>query len=70
MTNKLIYFIANWKMFGQLNTLKSLDKVINFQKKNKNAQKLKIIYCPPFTLLHSFVQKLKNTKIKTFIKDK
>ena len=65
MTNKLIYFIANWKMFGHLNTLKSLDKVINFQKKNKNAQKLKIIYCPPFTLLHSFVQKLKNTKIKT-----
>ena len=34
MTNKLIYFIANWKMFGHLNSLKSLDKVIYFQKKN------------------------------------
>ncbi len=65
MTNKLIYFIANWKMFGHLNSLKSLDKVIYFLKKNKNAQKLKIIYCPPFTLLDAFVQKLKKTKIKT-----
>ena len=52
-------------MFGHLNSLKSLDKVIYFQKKNKNAKKLKIIYCPPFTLLDAFVQKLKNTKIKT-----
>ena len=52
-------------MFGHLNSLKSLDKVIYFLKKNKNAKKLKIIYCPPFTLLDAFVQKLKNTKIKT-----
>ena len=52
-------------MFGHLNSLKSLDKVIYFQKKNKNAKKLKIIYCPPFTLLDAFVQKLKKTKIKT-----
>ena len=52
-------------MFGHLNSLKSLDKVIYFQKKNKNARKLKIIYCPPFTLLDAFVQKLKKTKIKT-----
>ena len=65
MTNKLIYFVANWKMFGHLNTLKSLNKVINFQKKNRKAHKLKIIYCPPFTLLHAFIQKLKDTKIKT-----
>ena len=52
-------------MFGHLNSLKSLDKVIYFQKKNKNAKKLKIIYCPPFTLLDAFVRKLKKTKIKT-----
>ena len=65
MTNKLKYFIANWKMYGHLKSLKSLDKVIKFQKKNKKAKKLKIVYCPPFTLLHSFVQKLKNSNIKT-----
>ena len=52
-------------MFGHLNSLKSLDKVIYFQKKNKNAKKLKIIYCPPFTLLDAFVRKFNKTKIKT-----
>ena len=35
MTNKYMYFIANWKMFGDLRTLNSLDKVINFSKINK-----------------------------------
>ena len=65
MTNKLRYFIANWKMFGHLNSLNSLNKVINFKKKNKKAKNLKIIYCPPFTLIHPFIQKLKNTTIKT-----
>ena len=38
MTNKYMYFIANWKMFGVLNTLNSLHKVIKFFKtfrKNK-----------------------------------
>ena len=32
MTNKYMYFIANWKMFGNLRTLNSLDKVIKFTK--------------------------------------
>ena len=35
MTNKYIYFIANWKMFGDLRTLNSLDKVISFSKIKK-----------------------------------
>ena len=30
MTNKYMYFIANWKMYGGLNTLNSLHKVANF----------------------------------------
>ena len=62
MTNKYMYFIANWKMYGGLKTLKSLDKVISFSKiylKNKS----KIIYCPPFTLIFSLSQKVKNTYI-------
>ena len=65
MTNKLRYFVANWKMYGHLRSLNSLNKVINFRKKNKKAKNLKIIYCPPFTLLHAFVQKFKNSNIKT-----
>jgi len=63
MTNKYIYFIANWKMFGDLRALNSLDKVIKFLKSNKK-NKLKIIYCPPNTLIRSFVKKLKKTKIE------
>ena len=65
MTNKLRYFVANWKMYGHLNSINSLNKVINFKKKNKKAKNLKIIYCPPFTLIHPFIQKFKNTSIKT-----
>ena len=61
MTNK-IFFIANWKMFGDLKSLKSIKRVINLSKKKKflNA---KIIYCPPYTLLNSFVIKTKKSRI-------
>ena len=43
MTNKYMYFVANWKMFGDLRSLNSLDKVIKFSKINKK-NKLKIVY--------------------------
>ena len=62
MTNKYIYFIANWKMFGSLNTLNTLDKVINFVKKLKK-NRVKIIYCPPNTLINLLVNKFKNSPI-------
>ena len=58
-----MYFIANWKMFGDLKSIKSLNKVIIFSKNNKN-KKFKLIYCPPYTLLHLFSRKLKNTQIE------
>jgi len=63
MTNKYMYFIANWKMYGDLKSLNSLNRVIKFSKKYKN-KKFKLIYCPPYTLLESFSQKLKKTKIE------
>ena len=50
MTNKYMYFIANWKMFGNLKSLNSLNKVIKFLKSFKK-KKLRIIYCPPYTLI-------------------
>ena len=62
MTNKYIYFIANWKMFGNLNTLDSLNKVIKFSKLIKN-NKFKLIYCPPYTLLNAIYNKFKNSDI-------
>jgi len=62
MTNKFRYFIANWKMYGDLNSLKSINKVIKFVKSHKN-KRFKLVYCPPYTLLHSFSNKLKKTLI-------
>ena len=49
-------------MFGDLKTLNSLDKVINFSKNNKK-NKFKIIYCPPNTLIRPLSKRLKKTKI-------
>jgi len=57
-----MYFIANWKMFGDLRTLNSLDKVINFSESN-TKNKFKLIYCPPNTLIRSLSKKVKKTKI-------
>ena len=54
---KNMYFIANWKMFGS-KTLNSLNKEF-ILKKFKN--KIKLIYCPPFTLLSPLNNKLKLT---------
>ena len=59
-----MYFIANWKMFGSLNSLNSLDKVVKFSKNFKKKKIFRIIYCPPNTLLYPFIQKLKNTNIQ------
>ena len=49
MTNKYLYFVANWKMYGDLKALNSLDKVIKFSKSVKQ-KKIKLIYCPDIYL--------------------
>ncbi len=64
MTNKYIYFIANWKMFGGLNSLNSVYKVIKFFKTFKKNKSTKIIYCPPNTLIRPMSKKLKNSRIE------
>ena len=63
MTNKYMYFIANWKMFGGLSTLNSLHKVIKFYKNFKKNKSIKIIYCPPNTLIRPMAKKLKFSRI-------
>ena len=62
MTNKYRYFVANWKMFGNIKTIKSINKVIRISKLRK-FRRAKIIYCPPYTLIDSFIKKLKKTNI-------
>ena len=64
MTNKIRYFIANWKMYGDLASLKSIKNVIKFSRLSK-SKKFKIIYCPPYTLLSDFVDTLKKSSIET-----
>ena len=63
MTNKYMYFIANWKMFGDLKTINSLDKVIKFSKSYKKNS-LKLIYCPPNTLIRPISKRLSKTNIE------
>ena len=64
MTNKYMYFIANWKMYGGLNSLNSIHKVVKFFKTFKKNKFIKIIYCPPSTLIRSMSKKLKKTNIE------
>ena len=58
-----MYFVANWKMFGDFKSLKLVNKVISFSKKFKSS-KFKIIYLPPNTLICPMAQMVKNTKIE------
>ena len=61
MTNNM-FFIANWKMFGDFKSVNSIKKVIKFSK-NKKFKKAKIVYCPPYTLLDKVQRLVKNSKI-------
>ena len=49
-------------MFGDLKSLKSIKSVINLSNKNK-YKNIKIIYCPPYTILNNFVIKTRNSNI-------
>ena len=62
MTNKYMYFVANWKMFGNLKSINTLNKVIKFSK-SKEIKKGRLIYCPPYTLIASFFKKFENCLI-------
>ena len=62
MTNKYMYFVGNWKMFGNLKSINTLDKVIKFSK-SKEIKKGRLIYCPPYTLISSFFKKFENCLI-------
>ena len=61
MTNKLKYFIGNWKMFGNFGSLKIIYQIqrfcIRFKRRGK---KNKIILCVPNTLISFFTNELKS----------
>ena len=61
MTNKLKYFIGNWKMFGDFASFRIVDKVNKFSKQSRTLyKKKKIILCVPNTLISFFNRKLKS----------
>ena len=58
MTNKLRYFVGNWKMFGDFSSFKIIYNINQFSHESKNRFKKKIILCVPNTLIHTFKKKL------------
>ena len=56
-------YIANWKMHGNPRDIASLNPVIKLSKQKK-YRNLKIVYCPPYTLLDLMKNKIKNSKLK------
>ena len=61
MTNKLKYFIGNWKMFGNLSSFKIIYRIHQFATKfNRLHKKTKIILYVPTTLISPFTKKLKS----------
>ena len=63
MTNKLKYFIGNWKMFGDFGSFRIINKINQFCYKNRNLQKKKIVLCVPNILIYFFKKKLKSKYI-------
>ena len=60
MTNKLIYFVGNWKMFGSLSSISIINKINHFLISFKKVKRIKIIFCVPNTLIYFFTQKNKS----------
>ena len=63
MTNKLRYFIGNWKMFGDFSSFKVISKINKFSVKSNRQFNKKIVICVPNTLIHFFSKKLKSKSI-------
>jgi len=63
MTNKLKYFIGNWKMFGDFGSFKIINKINLYASKTIKSNKKKIVLCVPNTLIHFFKNKIRAKRI-------
>ena len=63
MTNKLKYFVGNWKMFGDISSFKIIQQINKYIHESKKANNKKVIICIPNTLIHFFKKKLKSKHI-------
>jgi len=62
MTNNYMYFIANWKMHGNIADINKTSSVAKLSRLKKFKKHI-IIYCPPYTLLQNFYNKVKNSNL-------
>ena len=70
MTNKIKYFIGNWKMFGDFRSFKIVLKIHQLYSRllvSKNNNK--IVLCVPNTLISIFANKIKSKFIKIGAQD-
>ena len=63
MTNKLKYFVGNWKMFGDFSSYRIVNKINKHIYKLKSSKNLKVVICVPSTLIYPFKKKLKKKSI-------
>jgi triosephosphate isomerase len=63
MTNKLRYFVGNWKMFGDFGSFRIFNKINQFGHKQRKLNNNKIILCVPNTLIYYFKNKIKSQYI-------
>jgi len=63
MTNKLKYFIGNWKMFGDFKSFNIIYKINQYAKKHRRSNKSKIVLCVPNILIDFFRKKLKQKSV-------
>ena len=63
MTNKLKYFVGNWKMFGDFGSFNIIRRVNHFSYKSRKLNRKKIVLCVPSTLISFFNNKLKTKHI-------
>ena len=64
MTNKLKYFIGNWKMFGDLKSINILNRVNTFLIKNlKYSKNTNVIFCVPHTLIYFLANTFKKKSL-------
>jgi len=66
MTNKLKYFIGNWKMFGDFSSFKIIYKINQYIYKEKNFNKKKITEISAQKKLESFRKMNKSYKFPSF----
>ena len=59
MTNKLKYFIGNWKMFGDIRSLSIITRINSFCQIFSKREKIKTVICVPNTLIYPFSKKVK-----------